>query len=493
MLFSNNRIAFFLLITIGLIGLGAFFCLSFYNHPTIDDFGHADAVKTSGLWQAQKFQFQTRTGRFASTLVVGLFNPLLFSHWLTGIKVYPALFLLSFITLFHFFLSGWFHKQIPFLQLFPFSVVLFICFILKLESVLELFYWFAANCVYGIPMLLFLLNLYLFFRLLRAKDTPEAYRLMAGICLLGVMLCGSNELDLVNTVILNFLVLVYLFYTRPRKISLAYLVCFILIAAAALFSLSAPGNVARAKTLNEDINSLLSFSYVGNIFLVSAKHVLLQARTWILSLPLISASALLAVLIWKYQSKALFRFKSLNQLLAYMGLVYLMLILQIFPVLYNRGLAGLVDRAANVIWFHFFLYWIIGLLLFIPFLKEERKIVLIISKDAQIKLFNAMLSLFLAAVLTSFHIRQAYQDLLFKAPAYDAGLKKRYDTIRLASRKGPLALQVQPVFPHWQHYPKSLCKLELSQDPATYFNSSVASYFGLESITLAGPSEAQAK
>jgi hypothetical protein len=443
--------------------------------------------------EAMEFQFQHRTGRFASTLMVVLFNPLIYSGWLTGIKLYPVFFLILFIGTFHFFLYRSLNRQVRSIHLFPFSLVLVVCFILELESVVEVFYWFAANCVYGMPMLLFLVNLALLLKLLPNPGFQNRYQVMAGICFLGMVLCGFNELALINIVSLNFLVLVYLIYSGNRRLTLAFGICFLFIAGAAFISLSAPGNWARAKTLNSDLPAMVSVPYLGGLLLTGAKYLLLKSKNWIFGLPLISASALLAFITWKYQLKTTLRFKNFKQVFIYILVVYGMLLLQLFPVLYTSGLSGLVDRAANVLWFHFFIYWVLGLILFVPFLREECKISFIVPPKIQTRFFHGILAAFLAAVLSSFHILQAYQDLFFKAPGYDAGLNKRYAVLRQAKIKNQMTIEVLPIFPQLRDYPGSIFKLELSHDPATYFNSSVATYFGLHSVKLAAPPKQQAQ
>lgn len=487
MLLLNNRLTILLLTLIALLGLGGFLGLSIYNHPCLDDFEYADLVKRHGIWEIQKIQFQNWSGRYTSTLINAIFNPLIYDHWLAGIKIYPILFVCAFILTFNYFIFLCFDKQLKYLHILPFSLVLFICFIVELESVQELFYWLAGNFAYGIPMLLFLAYLCLLLAFLKNKSLQTGFYAPAGIGLLGIILCGSNELDLVNIVLLNFMVGCYLFYSRSQKTAFVLLACFAAIAGAAFFSLGAPGNLVRAATINPDLSAVLSPGHAAATLLTAGKYLLIKAKNWIFGLPLISASLLLTFLIWKYQGKAPFRFTNAKQILIYMLLVFGLLLLQLFPVLVHTGLSGLVDRTVNVIWFHFFLYWLIGLFLLVPFLKQDCRIRIILSRKLQTRYLQVILITFLTGILSSFHIVQAYDDLFFRAPNYDAGLKKRYAYLRQARANKHLALEVPPVLPHPQDYPKTIFRLELSPDPTSYYNKVLAGYFKLKFLKLAAP------
>ena len=75
-----------LLITLGLLVVVLpFVGLAFYNHPSLDDYLDAVTVKELGFWQAQKHFYFTQTGRYTTTVLLALVNPLLYarveSHW----------------------------------------------------------------------------------------------------------------------------------------------------------------------------------------------------------------------------------------------------------------------------------------------------------------------------------------------------------------------------------------------------------------------------
>ena len=75
-----------LLVTLGLLlVMLPFVGLAFYNHPSLDDYLDVVTVKELGFWQAQKHFYFTQTGRYATTALLALVNPLLYarveSHW----------------------------------------------------------------------------------------------------------------------------------------------------------------------------------------------------------------------------------------------------------------------------------------------------------------------------------------------------------------------------------------------------------------------------
>jgi hypothetical protein len=57
-----------------------FVALSCYNHPSLDDILDATTVKNLGFWQAQKFFYLTHTGRYTTTVLLALVNPLVYFH-----------------------------------------------------------------------------------------------------------------------------------------------------------------------------------------------------------------------------------------------------------------------------------------------------------------------------------------------------------------------------------------------------------------------------
>jgi hypothetical protein len=59
--------------------------LSFYNHPSLDDIMDAMIVRQLGFWEAQKHFYTTHTGRYTTTVLLALVNPLIYgrleTHW----------------------------------------------------------------------------------------------------------------------------------------------------------------------------------------------------------------------------------------------------------------------------------------------------------------------------------------------------------------------------------------------------------------------------
>ncbi|WP_310392999.1 DUF6056 family protein [Hymenobacter sp.] len=66
------------------VALGAvvlpFVGLSFCNHPSLDDFLDAVTVRNLGFWQAQHYFYLTQTGRYTTTVLLALLNPLLYGR-----------------------------------------------------------------------------------------------------------------------------------------------------------------------------------------------------------------------------------------------------------------------------------------------------------------------------------------------------------------------------------------------------------------------------
>ncbi len=86
-------------IGLGLVAL-PFVALSGYNHPAVDDLLDAQLVKQMGFWQAQKYFYLNHTGRYATTVLLALVNPLLYGHMETRWGIVALGFMLvTFLTL----------------------------------------------------------------------------------------------------------------------------------------------------------------------------------------------------------------------------------------------------------------------------------------------------------------------------------------------------------------------------------------------------------
>ena len=230
-----------------LLALAPFLLLCAFNQPFFDDFRNATWLREHGAWGVQVWLFQTWTGRFTTTFIMTVLNPVTYG-WLGGVKVAAAgLFLALGASLAHLLRA----LRWPPLecgcsrgQALWTSGLLLALFCNAAPAPFSFLYWFAGALVYQLT-LIGLLN---FTALaLRVGWGPAAGRRRAAIaaCFPLVLALTGNELTLVQALP----VLVLLAVALPRAVRPALLGWLLIGALAVAVAASAPGNWARAAAM----------------------------------------------------------------------------------------------------------------------------------------------------------------------------------------------------------------------------------------------------
>ncbi len=95
-------------------------------------------------------------------------------------------------------------------------------------------------------------------------------------------------------------------------------------------------------------------------------------------------------------------------------------------------------------------------------------------------------TIFVAAMLLTGNTWKQLRDLRGAAPAYSNAMGDRWRLLEAASAKGTPHVTVKPV---WAHPKSYIAYFELREDPNYWENRSVANYFGLRSVRMAGKSD----
>lgn len=95
-------------------------------------------------------------------------------------------------------------------------------------------------------------------------------------------------------------------------------------------------------------------------------------------------------------------------------------------------------------------------------------------------------TIFVAAMLLTGNTWKQVRDLRGAAPAYSNAMGDRWRSLEAASANGTPDVTVKPVWPHPKSY---IAYFELREDPNYWENRSVANYFGLRSVRMAGKSD----
>jgi hypothetical protein len=226
-----------------------FFYLTFFIHPSGDDFTYAFLELKSPFFKAYFDEYFLWNGRFTSNFFV-LKNPLTFGFnniWLYRVVVFCLQFLLltSIFLILNLVKSFFNLKSRIFISFF-----LFLSYLLLIPALNEGFYWYTGLVTYQLAIILSLLYLYsLFFRF-------SVLRIFF-IIFLQACIIGLNEVVILYLIIFHFLI--FLFYSKHPKKKYFILLSFTSIIFGLIVYL-APGNSIRESYFqNKSHHFLFSF------------------------------------------------------------------------------------------------------------------------------------------------------------------------------------------------------------------------------------------
>ncbi len=254
------------IITIVAIFLGAGLLLSlipiiissFYSHPLADDFGFSEKVNhvvknggglfdiLSASFQQVKDTYLDWQGTYAAIFVFSL-QPAAFSEHIYFLTTFVMLTALIASTLFFvntiFNILGY-DKKIG-------IIISFVILLLSIHFVVdkkEAFFWLIGSSYYTLFYSFSLLFFSILIKLYYAEKIIKKVIFLIISLLLAAILGGGNySTALLTTVILAFVI--FLLIKHKKKISLCYVMIFLILITGFVISMIAPGNSVRAATL----------------------------------------------------------------------------------------------------------------------------------------------------------------------------------------------------------------------------------------------------
>ena len=246
-LLNKSKLLLFILRLGLLLALAPFLLLTAYNQPFFDDFRNAYWVREHGLWGVQSWLYQTWTGRYPTTFVMAVLNPVTYG-WLAGVKVAAAAFLVAqWASLAHFIRALFgtaLRATCSWGTAFWTSGLLLALFCNAAPVPFSFLYWFCGAVAYQLP-LMGLLN---FTALaLRAGWGParQQWRWAGLACGPLVLALAGNELTLVQAVP----VLALLWGALPAAGRPKWWLWVAVGGVATAVAVAAPGNWARAAAM----------------------------------------------------------------------------------------------------------------------------------------------------------------------------------------------------------------------------------------------------
>ncbi|GAB3331276.1 hypothetical protein GCM10027511_39880 [Hymenobacter humi] len=469
-----------LLITIALVLVVLpFVGLSFYNHPSLDDYLDAVTVKELGFWRAQKHFYLTLTGRYTTTVLLALVNPLLYirleGHWWVAlIFIFGTLLILRFSLSELLVLSG----KAGWLA----AGLLLGLWLAYAPGQAEGLYWFTGAYTYIMAVWLLLvwlvaLNRYAMARLAKSG----ARRWLLALAMLTLAVAGTVE-----PVALPFLMSLAagaFISWRQKEGRIVWLLAGLAVVGC-LVSFVAPGNFVRIASMGGQFGVLKTLCYST----ATTGYLLL---TWVGNPVLLALSALVFPAMNRIaQQRDQLIVQFLSQLpagLLAIGLAGLMTLASC-PAYYASG-TGLPLRARTTLYLLFLLGWFAVLLTWCC--RQARSsqyspMVNALATGRLAPLWTAMLVLFFFAdynVQTratmlgqgSNNVIRAYRQWLNgEAAGYDAELRARYQTLH----SGAPVVTIRPL----RNRPDLLYSFDIVGTNNPEFLEGYARYFGTKRV-----------
>jgi hypothetical protein len=417
-----------------LLALEPFLLLTAFNQPFFDDFRNAYWMREHGTWGVQLWLFQTWTGRFTTTFIMTVLNPVAYG-WLGGVKVVTAaLFVVQWASLAHV-LRALLHTALKaacsWSQAFWAAGLLLALFCNAAPAPFSFLYWFCGAVAYQIP-LIGLLN---FSALaLRTGWGPASTRWRdAGLaCLPLVMALTGNELTLVQAVP----VLALLAFALPKTARPQLLLWLLMGVIATAVATAAPGNWVRAAAMAPPTDPLHAYRWLVLGPRAVYSMVLFLVR------PLIGLSVLAAAAggLW------------LGRQAADSG--------EALPRWTRHQWLAVVSAyaALNFLGFLLFRYIVVGP----PLLRAQNEMLLVLLLSTavlgwlvgrqipEIRNFIRLQPLWLAllwvaALLGAGHTAEAWHELVVSAAPFNTQMQARFAVLREAHHAGQPQITIPPL------------------------------------------------
>ena len=443
---ASSPLRLLLLPRLGIVlALAPFLLLCAFNQPFFDDFRNGTWMREHGTWGVQVWLFQTWTGRFTTTFLMTVLNPVAYG-WLGGVKVVAAtLFLGLWASLAHLLRAlRWAPLGLSCTrgQALWAGGLLLALFYNAAPAPYSFLYWFAGALVYQLTLIA-LLN---FTALaLRVGWGPAAGRRRAAAwaCLPLVLALTGNELTLVQALP----VLALLAIALPRAARPALLGWLLLTALAVAVAATAPGNWARAAAMAPS-----SDPYYNHRWLVLIPRSVLSMGLFLIK-PMNAWSTLAAAAAGWWAGRQAQASGPAPR-----------------PLAQRQWLALLLAYAAlNFLGFLLFRYLVVGA----PLMRAQNEILLVLLGSTaglgwllgrhlgqavapslpllqplparQRTLREALLLLPLLGLFAAGHVPEAWRELATSAAPFDAQMQARFAALRAAHRAGSPRLVLPPL------------------------------------------------
>ena len=266
-----------------------FVALSCYNHPTLDDILDAETVRKIGFWQAQKFFYFSHTGRYTTTMLLGLINPLCYGKWAASWWWVTLVFVFGTVLVLRYGMGAVF--GLPARAAWLMAGLVLGLWLAYAPGLAEGLYWFTGAYTYIAAVWLLVAWLVALVRYAEARHKADQHprRRLLLVAVLTVAVAGTPE-----PLALPFVLLLLLgtglswWLKRGRIITLLAALAL----AGSAVSFLAPGNFVRMGSMGESFGVFKTLVYSGG----ATAYLLF---TWVSNPVLLALSALLLPALYR--------------------------------------------------------------------------------------------------------------------------------------------------------------------------------------------------
>lgn len=451
---------------------------SFYSHPLADDFGFSEKVNHvvkngGGLFDILSASFQQVNdtyldwqGTYAAIFVFSL-QPAAFSEHIYFLTTFVMLTALIASTLFFvntiFNILGY-DKKIG-------IIISFVILLLSIHFVVdkkEAFFWWNGSSYYTLFYSFSLLFFSILIKLYYAEKIIKKVIFLIISLLLAAILGGGNySTALLTTVILAFVI--FLLIKHKKKISLCYVMIFLILITGFVISMIAPGNSVRAATLTGEspVKAIIHSVFYAVVYIAK--------WTGLAQLASFSVIGFFAYILTK-NSKYKFQYPFIVFVLS-----VLVFATQLTPPLYAMNSVG-SGRQVNIYYYSYYIFMSFNIFYIIGWINQK-DIVRIRTKNIQ-KSFSVCTLLLIIGVFLCGCLNYGLHNITFvdtllalKNSTPQTYSAEYLDRISQIKNGNTTISDIKTV-------PDFFSPLCIEEDSDFWINKQIARYYDVDKVTL---------
>lgn len=406
---------FFLLICL-LVVFSPMLYMSFFNHPSTDDYGFMVKVKEMGYFKACYSIYTGWLNRFTAIIIIAAY-PVFFQSDFGYIflpMVFMALILVGTKKLTNQLFTSLYFPNSSII----FSVAFIVLYFFKMPNIAEGIFWFNGAVPYQLGNIF---SLFLFASLLARRNKESIIDRWGWPVLFLFLIVGSNEtimlfwLFFIGYINVNHLI-------HHKQIHKGWAMFLVLGCLFSLLVFLSPGNAVRS-----------SFFVNNHQLIPSIKMSIVECfryfNQWIVFSPLVPITLLLIPLFCAFIKNGTFAISifKVKPWLSLLGFIFILVFL-FFPAYWSMGNRP-PERTVNAIYFIFILGWFYHIILFLHFYYSKEIVNLAIFVNPVVKAVLFLLILFQFNLPNN--IKGAWMDVKSGiGPRYDDEINQRYQLIK---------------------------------------------------------------